>query len=87
MDMHRMIIRKDGTFGSGPVAYWMSREQRLNDNWPLWYAQDIALSLKRPLLTVFTHTDSFLNATAKIYNFILSGLQKTAKNLTEKNIF
>jgi len=26
----------------GPVIYWMSRDQRVNDNWALLYARELA---------------------------------------------
>jgi len=35
--------------GEGPVVYWMSRDQRVRDNWALLYAQELALNLGRPL--------------------------------------
>ncbi len=30
--------------GTGPVVYWMSRDQRVTDNWALLYAQELALA-------------------------------------------
>ncbi|MBP1668958.1 MAG: Deoxyribodipyrimidine photolyase, type, partial [Bacteroidetes bacterium] len=38
--IHPKRIRKlkDGNPGKGPVVYWMSRDQRVNDNWALSFA-------------------------------------------------
>ena len=34
--------------GQGPVVYWMSRDQRVRDNWALLYAQELALAWGNP---------------------------------------
>ncbi|MBN1380162.1 MAG: hypothetical protein JXA41_00650 [Deltaproteobacteria bacterium] len=39
----RVQTLKEGTVEHGPVAYWMSRDQRVEDNWALLWAQDLAL--------------------------------------------
>ncbi len=38
----------------GPVCYWMSRDQRVNDNWALLFAQETALNARAPLGTSTT---------------------------------
>lgn len=70
----------------GPVVYWMSRDQRVNDNWALLYAQERALELKRPLLVVFCLVPSFLGATMRQYGFMIKGLEETEERLRGKNI-
>ncbi len=72
--------------GRGPVLYWMSREQRAQDNWALLHAQDLALELKRPLITVFCLAPSFLGATLRQYDFMLRGLRETAAELESLRI-
>ena len=37
----------------GPVIYWMSRDQRAEDNWALLFAQKVALELRQPFAVVF----------------------------------
>jgi deoxyribodipyrimidine photo-lyase len=71
---------------NGPVVYWMSRDQRVNDNWALIYAQQLAIEKKQPLAVVFNLVPDFLEATIRQYGFMLQGLQEVEKNLNEKNI-
>ncbi|MCK7528985.1 MAG: deoxyribodipyrimidine photo-lyase [Ignavibacteriales bacterium] len=35
------------------MVYWMSRDQRVGDNWALLYSQGLAMGLKVPLIVVF----------------------------------
>jgi deoxyribodipyrimidine photo-lyase len=72
--------------GKGPVIYWMSRDQRLRDNWALLYAQELALSLGRPLGVVFCLAPAFLGATLRQYGFMLKGLQAVAGDLAHLNL-
>ena len=69
--------------GQGPVVYWMSRDQRVRDNWALFYAQELALSLGRPLGVVFCLAPAFLGATRRQYSFMLQGLQEVAGDLAD----
>ncbi len=72
--------------GSGPVACWLSRDQRLRDNWALLYAQHKALQLKRPLVIVFCLVPGFLGAGHGHYSFMLAGLKESALSASRKNI-
>jgi deoxyribodipyrimidine photo-lyase len=71
---------------SGPVVYWLSRDQRVKDNWALLAAQESALSKKAPLIVVFTLANSFLGATYRQYSFMLEGLEELEANLASKKI-
>ncbi len=89
MDKRRIIKHFEGSEkeqSSGPVIYWMSREQRSEDNWPLSYAQELALKNNQPLLAVFTLMEDFLEANHSHYEFMLRGLEETAKNLENNHI-
>jgi deoxyribodipyrimidine photo-lyase len=70
----------------GPVVYWMSRDQRVKDNWALLYAQELALSLGRPLGVVFCLAPAFLGATLRQYGFMLKGLREVSRDLDNLNI-
>ncbi len=72
--------------GQGPVVYWMSRDQRVRDNWALLYAQELALSLGQPLGVVFCLAPAFLGATLRQYGFMLKGLQEVAGDLADLNL-
>jgi len=70
----------------GPVIYWMSRDQRVEDNWALLYAQEIAIERKLPLAVVFCLNPKFLEATIRQYDFMIKGLIEVEKELTDLNI-
>jgi deoxyribodipyrimidine photo-lyase len=82
----RMRVLKEGDKKGGPVVYWMSRDQRVRDNWALLFAQELALQEKVPLSVVFYLAPTFLDATMRQYGFMLKGLREVEKNLAEKNI-
>jgi len=66
----RVRVLKDGVTGKGPIAYWMSRDQRAEDNWAILHAQHLALVRKGPLLVVFCLVPTFLNVTMRQYGFM-----------------
>lgn len=82
----RVRILKQGSQTTGPIVYWMSREQRAQDNWALLHAQDLARAAGTPLGVVFCLAPSFLGATARQYGFLLKGLEETARSLKKLNI-
>ncbi|MFX0138934.1 MAG: deoxyribodipyrimidine photo-lyase, partial [Candidatus Hodarchaeota archaeon] len=70
----------------GPIIYWMSRDQRIHDNWALIFAQGKAIKRRQPLIILFCLQQKFLNATQRIYNFMLDGLKKVERSLNKLNI-
>jgi deoxyribodipyrimidine photo-lyase len=86
VDPSRIRILRSGEPATGPVFYWMSRDQRVRDNWALLYAQDIALRFGMPLGVVFCLSPAFLGATARQYGFMLRGLQEVERGLAAKGI-
>ena len=54
----------------------MSRDQRVEDNHALLYAQNLAIERKVPLIIVFCLAPSFEGATSRHYSFMLRGLQE-----------
>lgn len=81
----RIHVLSDGTMGPGPVLYWMSREQRVRDNWGLLHARELAGNT-RPLMVAFCLVPSFLGAIFRQYDFMLRGLEETARELGELSI-
>lgn len=71
---------------AGHVVYWMSRDQRLNDNWALLFALQKAKELNSSVSVVFCLMPKFLDATWRQYDFMIKGLQEVEKNLETKNI-
>ena len=82
----RIRLLKDGDLGKGPVVYWMSREQRAEDNWGLLAAQEAAQILGRRLLVLFCFAPCFSQARARHYSFCAAGLAETAESLKLLNI-
>ncbi len=71
---------------SGPVVYWMSRDQRALDNWALVYAQSEARAEKEPLIVFFTLVDAFLEARDPHYACMAKGLLEVMETLESKKI-
>ncbi|CAI9093832.1 OLC1v1029416C1 [Oldenlandia corymbosa var. corymbosa] len=71
---------------TGPVVYWMFRDQRLRDNWALIHAVDQANKSKVPVAIAFNLFDSFLGAKARQLGFMLRGLQKLHHRLLEQSL-
>ena len=82
----RVRVLKEGDKKAGPVVYWMSRDQRVRDNWALLFAQELALRKKVSLGVAFCLVPQFLDGTMRQYGFMLKGLRKVERNLGEKNI-
>jgi len=66
---------------NGPVVYWMSRDQRVQDNWALLYAKELAQKRKLPLVVLFALAPKFLGATRRQYDFMLRGLEEVEQEL------
>jgi len=86
MHIKRLHVLKEAEKKDGPVAYWMSRDQRVKDNWALIYAQGCAINMQKPLVVLFCLVPSFLGATARQYEFMKKGLQGVEKRLKHFNI-
>ena len=87
MNPQRMrILKNTAKERRGPVVYWMSRDQRVQDNWALLHAQQLAIEWEQPLLVVFCLAANFLGATLRQYGFMLRGLAETFNALDRTNI-
>jgi deoxyribodipyrimidine photo-lyase len=72
---------KDRRFTSGNVVYWMSREQRVDDNWSLIYAAESARSYNVRLCVVFCLSPKYLGSTIRQYSFMAEGLKEVKARL------
>ena len=84
VDNKRIYNVNNNTYEKGAVVYWMSRDQRMQDNWALIFAQELAG--KQPLYVIFNLVNKFSLATLRQYDFMLQGLQELEKKLAAKNI-
>jgi len=82
----RINALKEGEIKKAPVLYWMQRDQRVNDNWALLYAQECALKNNAPLIVLFSLTAEFNNASPAHYSFMLKGLEQAEGELEKFNI-
>jgi deoxyribodipyrimidine photo-lyase len=82
----RVRLLQPGTETKGSVLYWMSRDQRVHDNWALLFAQQLALEKKLPLAVVFNLVPNFLEATIRQYGFMLKGLSELNDQVEQYNI-
>lgn len=86
MKKERIHLLKPGTENSGPVIYWMSRDQRVHDNWALIFAQQLASEKERSLAVVFNLVPDFREAGIRQYGFMLKGLIEVERELADYNI-
>ena len=86
INQKRIRLFQAGTETEGPVIYWMSRDQRVHDNWALLFAQQLALEKKFPLAVVFNIVPDFLEATIRQYGFMLKGLKELEEELKHYNL-
>jgi deoxyribodipyrimidine photo-lyase len=82
----RITVLQKGHEKDGPVIYWMSRDQRSEDNWALLYAQELALAMDQYFAVVFCLAGKFAGAGLRQYDFMLKGLAETETDLKKLNI-
>ncbi len=82
----RIRLIKQGNDTGGPVVYWMTREQRVSDNWALLLAQNIAVEHKRALVVIFCLVPDYPGANIRHYGFMLKGLQEVEQKLQKLKI-
>lgn len=73
-DIRRARKLNDKKDQNGDVLYWMSRDMRVEDNWAMILAAQIASQKKSKLIVAFTLVPEFLDATWRHYEYILKGL-------------
>ena len=86
VESERLKVLGKGPRREGPVAYWMSRDQRVDDNWSLVAAQEMALARKAPLAVLFCLVPAYKGASRESFAFMLGGLIETARELARRRI-
>jgi len=74
IDDARVRTVHEGTATAGPVLYWMNRDQRLEDNWALLYAQQRALVSGQPLVIAACADPARFSSNERQMSFMLAGL-------------
>jgi deoxyribodipyrimidine photo-lyase len=85
IDRRSRLLAK-GERGSGPVVYWMSRDQRAADNWALLWAQQEALIREKPLCVVFCLDPALQAVNQRQHWFMMKGLVELQERLATFNI-
>src|SRR5690349_11924440 len=70
----------------GPVIYWMSREQRVFDNWSLLHAQALAAAAGTYVSVVFCLLERCGAASRRHFEFMLGGLEEVERDLFDLRI-
>ena len=86
VDVRRILTPPAEISGTGPILYWMSRDQRVQDNWALIYAVEIARSRKVPVAVLFALARDYLGATTRHYDFMFGGLRTVQADLDRYHI-
>jgi deoxyribodipyrimidine photo-lyase len=71
---------------AGPVVYVMAREQRVEDNWALLYAKEVADDRGVPLSVLFTLAPMFNHGSARHNEWMVASLQAVATKLASYDI-
>jgi deoxyribodipyrimidine photo-lyase len=71
---------------NGSVLYWMSRDQRVEDNHAMLLASQLARDRDVPVHVCFNLVPKFLDATLRQYHFMIEGLKETEIALRKKGI-
>lgn len=86
MNLKRLRKLNDIEYSAGSVVYWMSRDQRVQDNWAFIFAYQFALERQLPLSIIFVLADNYPNANNRNLGFMLEGLSEVTTKTAEINI-
>jgi len=86
LSMRIKTLNKHSKKNTGPVVYWMSRDQRAFDNYALLAAWQKAQETGSPLLVVFCLQKTFLGAQKRVFDFMIQGLMQVELDLIDLNI-
>lgn len=73
-------------YTTGAVVYYCVRDQRVDQNAALLFAQTLALKHKVPLYVLFVLYPNYLHAAERQYDFMFRGLEEFEENLKKHNI-
>jgi len=88
MNLKRIRKLNSNDYTSGPVLYWMVRDQRAVDNWALYYAQHLAEKFQQPLIVIFALRKDLVthHGTARMLDFMLNGLEEVESQLEKMRV-
>lgn len=86
MNLKRIRKLNNKPIINGEIIYWMSRDQRVEDNWALVYAYKLANENGRKLKVIFTLDFTYPLANYRSFSFMLEWLKQVQDKLYELNI-
>lgn len=87
VDRERVRVLRESNGGvDGPVVYWMSRDQRANDNWAMLYAMEKANARNQAVAVVFTLIPRYMGSCARQRGFMLRGLKELQATLNDMDV-
>lgn len=86
MQMERIRKLNQKEYSGGEIVYWMSREQRVRDNWALVRARELATQFNTGIKVIFCLAPTFLDAPLRHYHFMIEGLKEVESDLKILNI-
>lgn len=86
MERERVFSLNGRPSGRGPVLYWMSRDQRAEDNHALIFSLELAAGSGAPCHAAFCLAPGYPGAALRHYSFMIEGLCETERELHEHGI-
>jgi deoxyribodipyrimidine photo-lyase len=85
-DSRRIQKQNDLEYSSGKVLYWMNRDMRLQDNWALLRAQELAKEHDVELIVCYNLDPEFLGGTLRQLDFKIQALKELHVDFEKHNI-
>ncbi len=86
VDKRRWRYLNQRKIGTGKVIYWMSRDIRVEDNWAMIMASDLADSLRSDVEIVFVRVKKFLEARREIFEQLEKAISGVAASAAKRRI-
>lgn len=86
VDPRRIRAARSGAAGSGPVLWWPSRDLRVEDNWSLLKALDIAKDRGVPVVAVYNLEPGFSGGELRQHDFKVKCLKLLARDLEKLGV-
>lgn len=85
VDSRRTLSLNNNQSKIGNVVYWMSRDQRVQDNWALIYAIEKANQINQKIVVVFC-LEKYSSSNLRQYDFMLQGLKEICEDLEKLDV-
>jgi len=80
------IVSQNNMEAVGTVAYWITRDNRAQDNWAFIYAYYLAQHHRVPLIVLKNIPDDLYHANRRTFGFFINGLEGMIHDFSEINV-